>query len=103
MTEEEAKTKWCPQVRNSNDLNGQAVNRYANGGDFVEPDHTCVGSRCMAWRWDDGRGDGPVEEIECLAHELPDRGPAFKWAAGRDRDKWGLFPRLGFCGLAGKP
>lgn len=33
MTEEEAKTKWCPQF-----------------GSAHEPGR-CIGSECMAWRW----------------------------------------------------
>lgn len=104
MTEEQAKTKWCRFVRNSNDLNGQATNRSANGGGFSPTDHGCIGSACMAWRWISGeRGDGPVEEIDCDPRDLPDRGEAFSWHAGRDRNKWGLFPRVGYCGDAGKP
>lgn len=36
MTEEEAKTKWCPFAR---DVDGA-------------PTTNCIGSACMAWRWD---------------------------------------------------
>lgn len=44
MTEDEAKTKWCPHVR----VGDKAVNRYFDGF----PSHSyCIGSECMAWRW----------------------------------------------------
>lgn len=35
-TEEEAKTKWCPQM-------------IDHRGEFAGND--CIASRCMAWRW----------------------------------------------------
>ena len=38
MTEEEAKTKWCPQCVSQTD------------GD-AEYSQRCLGSGCMAWRW----------------------------------------------------
>lgn len=44
MTEDEAKTKWCPMVKY--DL-GRAVNRdacYDNAGTH------CIGSACMMWQ-----------------------------------------------------
>lgn len=37
MTEEEAKSKWCPQ-------NGQLAPPGTRDG-------MCIGSACMAWRW----------------------------------------------------
>ena len=32
MTEDEAKTKWCPQAHDGSN-------------------QKCIGSKCMAWRW----------------------------------------------------
>lgn len=65
LTEEEAKTKWCPEVRTG--LNaGMAVNRHvadAPGAiDGVYDETRCRGSACMAWRWhNDGLSDYPPD------------------------------------------
>lgn len=59
MTEDEAKTKWCPQARYV--IDGQTVfptgNRFDGQGGTsrtaVEASEQCrcLGSDCMAWRW----------------------------------------------------
>lgn len=105
MTEEEAKTKWCPFTRAA-DLEG---NRGLVSG-HEHPQTMCIGSACMAWRWepDTKRGPGPLEEKKLppgSARELGRRA-GFVWVPGKREDEgvtWGLFPRIGFCGLAGKP
>ena len=45
MTEEEAKTKWCPMVR----IDGSNMSMNIDDGkaDLLP---TCVGSDCMMWR-----------------------------------------------------
>lgn len=49
MTEDEAKTKWCPLVRasmtNPQDPNHGHVLNYGRATT------ACIGSDCMAWRW----------------------------------------------------
>ena len=53
MTEDEAKTKWCPQSRVSSvGSTGRAgINRDDYGGKNKTPDGTnCIASGCMAWR-----------------------------------------------------
>ncbi len=50
MTEEEAKTKWCPfalQIWKAADNNDLSMNRDGTG----VPTAFCLGSACMAWRW----------------------------------------------------
>jgi len=48
MTEEEAKTKWCPMVRVAHATTDIAVNRAS------EYSHTrCLASECMMWQWKD--------------------------------------------------
>jgi hypothetical protein len=52
MTEEEAKTKWCPMTRYHN--NGDAGGVYCNKpGDpeSLEGSEFCIASDCMMWTW----------------------------------------------------
>jgi hypothetical protein len=75
MTEDEAKTKWCPHVRHTAlpMSNGDAAvydNRSCEVAFHVAG--CCIGSACMAWRFNIGMGSS-----------LP--------------------MGTGFCGLAGRP
>jgi len=77
MTEEEAKTKWCPFARSRSIEYGKSQNlmgytTYMAYNHDV-PTTTCIASECMAWR-----------EI----HYDP---------------KYEVKDRCGYCGLAGKP
>lgn len=74
-TEEEAKTKWCPEVRTGLTA-GMAVNHHINGD--VDEETRCIGSSCMMWRW-----------LQVLA------GDGMNVV---DDPK-----RRGFCGKAGRP
>ena len=49
MTEDEAKTKWCPFAIEAS-FNRVGINRNLEG----DPITPCIGSSCMAWRWIDG-------------------------------------------------
>jgi hypothetical protein len=48
MTEDEAKTKWCPHARH-----GQPDTHTYRGANIiaVNTDAKCIASQCMAWRW----------------------------------------------------
>ena len=81
MTEEEAKTKWCPFVRvlASIDIGPNPVAITSFNVDNKGSRHgECIGSACMAWRW------------ACR--------PGSNGADGRPKD----YPGDGYCGLAGE-
>ena len=94
MTEEEAKTKWCPYARGiaavigsdgTQDVLTPPHNRVGIKGTAevrLTPMHMCIGSACMAWRWDDWEffSEGKMKAIEA--------DPSLQ---------------EGFCGLAGGP
>lgn len=56
MTEDEAKTKWCPMARawaEGNDGHAASINRqYQRGKPDI--DCYCIASDCMMWRSLDG-------------------------------------------------
>lgn len=54
VTEEEAKTKWCPEVRTGLTA-GMAVNHHISGD--VHDETRCIASGCMMWRWLHHPGD----------------------------------------------
>ena len=88
MTEDEAKTKWCPFARVSlhdgEAIGNHAANRFPvnTGGEMYS---RCIGSECMAWRWKYVLPDESTE-LGMNAHKTDSDG------------NW-----LGYCGLAGKP
>jgi hypothetical protein len=63
MTEEEAKTKWCPMVRTTSNPSGCcSINRlYVSS---VTTETRCIASECMAWRWF-GRGAARPDRGYC--------------------------------------
>ena len=101
LTEEEAKTKWCPFAMattadiGKKDISPIVSNRIhifnAPKGFPSNPAHDgamCIGSACMAWRW--------VPQIG-VQHDLrsPHGTPGQQYISGNtDR---------GFCGLANPP
>ena len=66
MTSEEvAKTKWCPLTSLfAYSLKGCAtVNRRSDeDGDLIPNDAKCLGSQCMAWRWEIYNGAEAVHQ-----------------------------------------
>lgn len=76
MTEEEAKTKWCPFSRFYS-----TTGAFNRSGDGIDRASKCIGSGCMAWRWI----KDPVTDLFTHGKELPD----YKGEHG-------------YCGLAGK-
>lgn len=84
MTEEEAKTKWCPQTMSRTPPNPEC----------------CAGSVCMAWR-----------VTALTVHEVVDDEQAEPWVAAgwrkairaEDGQPVVMMGGDGFCGLAGRP
>lgn len=83
MTEDEAKTKWCP-----------AAGARAWDRPVRNEDTRCLASGCMAWRW----SVAPVA-AEPARQEV-------KYGVGSERDRIVHIPAVaqvvgdGFCGLA---
>lgn len=59
LTEEEAKTKWCPEVRTGVHAGASAVAVNRSYVDVTE-ETRCIGSACMAWRWEYTRPENAV-------------------------------------------
>ena len=76
MTEQEAKTKWCPMVRHTKDQEG---NFYTTNGRNSSGFETCIASDCMMWRY---KTNGQM---------------------GYDRNPDDTCLTSGYCGLGGKP
>jgi len=81
MTEDEAKTKWCPFARVGHSASGLgSMNRIVNddASDAAKAATLCQASACMAWRRQRSEMDN-----DGYVNEAP--------------------PGSGFCGLAGAP
>jgi len=96
MTEDEAKTKWCPHVRHTAlpMSNGDAAvydNRSSEVAFHVAG--CCIASECMAWRWSMEPNPAYVEQ----ANIWPD--------TRQPQQKQPMLPgkQRGHCGLAGRP
>ena len=90
MTEDEAKTRWCPFA---NDRSAPAERKDSSGAVISA---RCIASACMAWRWhiveaDDIADDARARPVEVWPDLTPYHPPGRKLV------------RHGLCGLAGKP
>lgn len=111
MTEDEAKTKWCPFVRlmtaGGRDNSGNPTcpqpqttfNRIGINADpkpWIDDRSRCIGSDCMAWRPVMG---GSAKNIATGVVRTLDNGGFYNV---RD-EEYTPHPVGGYCGLAGKP
>lgn len=106
MTEEQAKSKWCPFVRLSapvdSEAAGTAGNRY---GDDIGGNFRCIASACMAWRWKNQEFDRDVELWSRTKNERVNSAwtDDAEWrpvgGGGESEPPTGS----GYCGLAGQP
>jgi hypothetical protein len=79
LTEEEARSKWCPFVRAGNEA-GCNRSDAASNGSLIH----CIASACMAWR----------------TSETPERKKLADVEFARSGRR---FEPTGYCGLAGAP
>ena len=58
MTEDDAKTKWCPHSRVGINAKEGVFGRWHNftanrfAGEEVKGHCNCLASKCMCWKWD---------------------------------------------------
>lgn len=106
MTEDEAKTKWCPFARPAavapHDCGEVRGNRNMDGA--VDTGALCIASQCMAWRWSDAKRTAAFLDA-VQAHMKASSSPNFAKStqavyAERGRE---FENSEGYCGLAGRP
>jgi hypothetical protein len=86
FTEEEAHRKWCPFARSMRVINTADRTTVVIGHNRDSPDNTipsCIASSCMAWRFAEPK---PIRDIDLVTSDVVQSRP-----------------RLGYCGLSGKP
>ena len=98
MTEDEAKTKWCPMAREYHCLGDYELpphNRVIIGesDSHIKVSSKCVASDCMMWRW-------TIEPSPSIPMCTVDRDG--KKIAGSEYRTIEITGE-GYCGLAGKP
>jgi hypothetical protein len=108
VTEEEAKTKWCPQARAQIERTESAPVGNRDRGSRPDIDCLCIGSACMWWRWNDPEGlDKPTRVHPNVLKDhwqgwtVTDPTPDAKGYVEISPPPPKL-PR-GYCGPAGKP
>ena len=106
MTEDEAKTKWCPFSRQAAPCDSQAAGTNGNRWGADDPTsaagYRCIGSACMAWRWSQAKD---TEGFLALVRERVKTGENYQKAlAAALIEHRNTFERTeGYCGLAGAP
>jgi len=110
MTEEEAKTKWCPHMRIAplvktddgfgvqSDITAFNMSAPPKGGGVRIRAANCIASECSQWRWDRNAK---------IARMRNGNGSEFLVHPNRASMVIGTFvgmdPAQGYCGLAGDP
>lgn len=105
IADADANEAWCPFSRM--DASAGVYNRLDSG--LAPHNCRCLGSACMAWRWqpllaDDAYADAVRKAAEEIGDKTDSRAKAAKHV-NANRAQYGLptQPFRGYCGLAGKP
>lgn len=111
VTEDKAKTKWCPFARVSRNGGG---NRYPMDNDLADATAfaRCIASDCMAWRWNEKPGheyderwiDKPAGEMNPPFSNCPEDYEVSMCGIGysyRAQKQIGDRPGTGHCGITG--
>ena len=96
MTEDEAKTKWCPMVhvRYLGTIAPKGEEERAmEVSERKERLSKCLASSCMMWRWDSENEEGCNQE--------GGQASCFMKIRCRDCEYMTVTPKMGHCGLAG--
>ena len=110
LTEEEAKTKWCPEIRTGL-VHGMSVNHHVDmrpGGAGVHDETRCVASGCMFWRIY-REAVLPRTDIGTTHDQSPPtHGSGWTFVEGSETgSSWSRElpgkPATGYCGKAGRP
>ena len=84
MTEDEAKTKWCPETPRL--LASETLLEFS----------LCIGSACMAWRVQKAEWNVTLDRWYKVEQSLAQNAKTYEFEM-REVPKWG------YCGKAGKP
>lgn len=88
LSEEEAKTKWCPHaVASHTDPRGG----FRNDGRPIQ--FSCIASACMAWRW-------AYSTYDTVEQRFLKPGEVYSLS---DTKRYERRNHTGWCGLAGRP
>lgn len=88
MTEDQAKTKWCPFTRVGEQASGAAENR-------PDGSYSCIGSACMAFRWvpDIQIAIGSNRIAVLSAEDAPLEAGGYWWAGSYAKNDFGYLHR----------
>jgi hypothetical protein len=109
ITEDEAKTKWCPQARYETGEGGGNRWRLDMSAIVIDPMNPppcrCIASACMAWRFVDQEFRRDVELWSKSKNERVNSAYSddAEWRPVRGKKDDDPPPATGFCGLAGAP
>lgn len=108
-TEDEAKTKWCPESRvvlGGPGEGGVSGNAFEDcEGSKAYASSRCIGSGCMMWRWGQPENvafDASAKDTDPEFLPYPPYGP-WEWHAGAGMWRSAEGPERGYCGLVGEP